>query len=124
MKRAILILAIFSITAGIVSCAAPKEAVKGTGKGAEEIIEGTGKGVVGLGKGAVGTVTGTVGATGELLTGQGDDAIKEGKQAVSSGGEGISSIIVEPATGLGKGLQAIDKGIKKATGNEDEEEIK
>ena len=85
-----------------------------------EIIEGTGRGVIGFSKGVGGTVKESAEATGEFITGRGKEASESGKAALTAGGEGIKDIIVEPVEGLGKGLQAIDRGIKRATGRDEE----
>ncbi len=119
MKRVGLILVIMIVAVVIVSCAAPKEAVKGLGTGTTEIVEGAGRGVTEFGKGTLGTVKDTAEATGEFVTGRGDEAAGSGKDAMTAGSEGVKALIVKPIEGLGKGLTSIDKGVKKATDNED-----
>jgi len=119
MKRVGLVLAIMIVAVAIVSCAAPKEAVKGLGTGTTEIVEGAGRGVTEFGKGTLETVKGTAVATGEFVTGRGNEAAESGKDAMTAGGDGVNALIVKPIEGLGKGLTSLDKGVKKATDNED-----
>ena len=119
MRRILLALLIIAMVPVIASCAAPREAAKGTGEGTMEIIEGTGKGLMGLGEGTGTAIVEGGSATGEFVTGRGEEAAESGKAAATATGEGITDIVVEPLEGLGKGLQTIDKGIKKATGRED-----
>lgn len=119
MRKTWRVLTLVAIIPFLASCASPKAAVKGTGEGATEIIEGAGRGTTGFGKGTLGAVKETREATGEFLTGRGDEAIQSGKEAIDAGKEGIKDVLIEPVEGLGKGLRAIDEGIKKATGSED-----
>ncbi|MBL7158512.1 MAG: hypothetical protein ISS91_03290 [Candidatus Omnitrophica bacterium] len=122
MGRIVLVLLAIALIPMLASCASPKKAVKGTGDGITSIVEGAGTGTVELGKGAVGTVKGTAEATGNALIGRGSRAAASGKEAIDSTASGIKGIVVEPATGLGKGLGEIGTGIKESF--EKDEDIK
>lgn len=115
MRKILATLILIAFISVLVSCARPGEAVKGTGKGATNIVEGAGRATVDVGKGAVDTVKGTAAATGYVLTGRGGEAVESGKEAINATAGGIKSVIVEPAKGLGEGLKSIDTGIKEAT---------
>jgi len=114
MRRVTLVLLVIALIPVLVSCASPKKAVKGTGDGITSIVEGAGTGTVELGKGAVGAVKGTAEATGNALIGRGSRAAESGKEAIDSTASGIKGIVVEPATGLSKGLTEIGTGIKES----------
>ena len=115
MKKVLIVLVIFALIPLLVSCASSKKVVTGVGEGTGKTVEGVGRGTVELGKGVVGTVKGVAEATGYVLTGRGSKAKQAGGEAVEAGGTGIKGIITEPLEGLGKGLQDVDAGIKKAT---------
>jgi len=114
MRRIALVLLVIALIPMLASCVSPKKAVKGTGDGITSIVEGAGTGTVELGKGAVGTVKGVAVGTGEFITGRGSEAAASGKSAIDSTASGIKGIVVEPATGLGKGLGEIGTGIKES----------
>ena len=118
MKRMLAIIILVLLIPFLSSCASPKHAVKGTGEGTTEIVEGAGRGATDFGRGTAEAVKETAEATGEFLTGRGGEAVESGKEAIDAGKEGIKDVLIEPAEGLGKGLKAIDEGIKKATGSE------
>ena len=121
MKKIGVILLIIAMIPLLNSCwSSTKEVVKGTGEGTTNIVEGAGRGVTSLGIGTADAAQETAEATGELLTGRGGEAMESGEAAINAGGEGIKNIVVEPIEGLGKGLQAIDAGIKRAVGMDDE----
>ncbi|MBL7155869.1 MAG: hypothetical protein ISS90_01875 [Candidatus Omnitrophica bacterium] len=122
MKKIFAVLTIFALISLTVSCSpyhGTKETLKGTGRGTTDIVEGAGRGVTNFAKGSVDTVKETAEATGEFVTGRGSEASESGRSAVNAGAGGIKDIIVEPVKGVGKGLQSIDRGIKRATGRED-----
>jgi len=114
MRRVALVILVIALLPILASCASPKKAVKGTGDGITSIVEGAGTGTVELGKGAVGTIKGVAVGTGEFITGRGSEAQASGKSAVDSAASGIKGIVVEPATGLGKGLGEIGTGVKES----------
>ena len=119
MKKVLIVLALICLVPFVISCVAPQEAVKGTGKGTADIIGGAAEGVMEAGKGVGGAVGGTVQATGEALIGRGEEASEYGKVAVESLGEGVIGVVEKPIEGLAKGLKEIDRGIKEATGSEE-----
>ena len=79
MNKALIVLATLAIIPLIVSCAAPHEAVRGTGEGITDVATGAVKGTVELGKGTAGFVSGGLKASGEALQGEGEAASRSGK---------------------------------------------
>ena len=121
MRKFVVVMTIIILVPGIAYCAQPEEAVKGTGKGVVDVVEGAGRGVTELGTGAVGCVGGTTKAAGYALVGHGEESVESGEEAVESGKKGVTGVITEPLDGLGRALQDIDEGIKKATGSAETE---
>ncbi|MGB2706100.1 MAG: hypothetical protein WBC74_04525 [Candidatus Omnitrophota bacterium] len=131
MKNALVVLLVVALVPFVSSCFSTGKSVvkdtgdavggtiEGTGKGTLDVVEGTSEGVADLGKGTAEAVVGTAKATGYTLVGHGDEAVESGKEAAKAGGEGIKGVIEKPIEGIGKGLQSIDRSIKKATGRED-----
>ncbi|NQU95591.1 MAG: hypothetical protein HQ549_05115 [Candidatus Omnitrophica bacterium] len=115
MNKVLIVLATLAIIPLIVSCAAPHEAVKGTGEGLTDVATGAVKGTVELGKGTAGFVSGGLKASGEALQGKGDAASRSGKVAVDEAGEGLKGIIEEPMKGVAAGIEHFGEGVKKST---------
>jgi len=124
MRQVHIALAIIALAFLTVSCVSPKDAVRGTGKGITDTVEGAGRGVTDFGMGSAETVKNAAEGTGQLLTGRAGEAGDSGTAAVNAAGGAIKDVVVEPVEGLGKGLKAIDEGMKKATGQDEREMVK
>ena len=131
MRKVLVLLLIVALVPFVTSCfTAGKRVAKdtgdavggtaeGIGKGTLDVVEGTGEGAAGLGKGTAEGVVETAKAAGYVVVGRGDEAAESGREAAKAGGGGLKAIIEKPVEGIGKGLQSIDRSIKKATGRED-----
>ena len=109
----VLILCVLSLS----SCGrlgyATKGTMEGTTRAADAMVTTTGAGVYESGKGLVEATKSLAEGVGKGIRGEESAAVQAGEEASRVGGEAIKGIIVEPLKAIGRGLEEIDKGIRK-----------